>query len=110
MALNQPVPDQPDPAGQFGDHHEIWWIFSPFNAEWAGLRIGHFHKPPLGDGWLVVITGETDPARIGMRVWSDIATRELWYKVKRIPVPIFFDIVVAGIDPINDPPDFGADS
>jgi hypothetical protein len=69
----------------FEDFHEVWWIFS-HNPEFGGLRLAHFRK--TNDGTLiVVITGELDSARVGLRIWNDIKVREGWAKIKRIPVP-----------------------
>jgi hypothetical protein len=73
------------------DFHEIWWIASDTRAE---LRIAHFRKTV--DGTLVVvISNETDPKRIGMRVWVDIAPREGWFKVLRIEIPNMEQVAVA---------------
>lgn len=77
--------------------HEVWWIYSPVNGkEWAGLRIAHFHGMNNG-GLFVVITGETDPRRIGLRDWTHIQRTELWYRVKQIPIPTLIEIMGAAI-------------
>ena len=68
------------------DFHEIWWIYSPERHEWGGLRIAHFRKSVDG-AVLVIISGETDKRRIGVRIWEDVGPREGWVKVKQIAVP-----------------------
>jgi hypothetical protein len=79
------------------DFYEVWWIYSPINGkEWAGLRIAHFRKSVDGS-LVVVITGEIDQRRVGMRVWEDIQQSELWYKVKQIPIPNLVEIMAAAL-------------
>lgn len=68
-----------------GDFHEIWWIYSGLQEQWAGLRIAHFRKTSNRD-LIVVIQGEP-PERAGIRVWDDIKDREGWRKVEQIGVP-----------------------
>jgi len=77
---------------------EIWWIYSPVNGvTWAGLRIAHFELTSNSDTELVVISGESDPRRIGMRVWEDVQRNEHWYKVEQITVPSLATVVAAAI-------------
>lgn len=71
--------------------HEIWWIYSEGPEEWTGLRIAHFSKSVQGV-LMVVITGEVDRRRIGLRIWDDIKDREGWYKVAQITPPSREDI------------------
>lgn len=79
------------------DFHEVWWIYSPnIRQEWAGLRVAHFRKSTNGE-LLVIINGEIDQRRIGMRIWTDIQETELWYRVKQIPIPTLIDIMAAAI-------------
>lgn len=80
------------------DFHEVWWIYSPVNGrEWAGLRIAHFRKTVSGE-LVVVIQGEIDQRRFGMRVWQDIQQSECWYKVKQIPIPSLVEIMASALD------------
>lgn len=69
-------------------HRELWFIYSPIESPWGGLRVATFSKasnaPHLD---LVVILNETDKNRIGIRVWDDIVRSELWFKVRQIDVP-----------------------
>jgi hypothetical protein len=68
------------------DFHEIWWIYSDVvDAEWAGLRMAHFRK--VDGQTVVIIQGEMDHRRIGVRFWHDVAKRERWRKVEQIPIP-----------------------
>jgi len=68
------------------DFHEVWWIYAPERHTWGGLRVAHFRKTI--DGALIVgILGESDPRRIGLRIWADIAPREGWVMVKQIMLP-----------------------
>lgn len=86
-----------------GEFHEVWWIYSPINGvHWAGLRIATFRKAV--NGTLLFLIHNEVPDRTGRRVWDDVQAKEFWYKVKQIPIPTMFDIVVAAIDPVNDPP------
>lgn len=79
------------------DFHEVWWIYSPINGkEWAGLRIAHFRKTVNGE-LVVVITGEIDQRRTGLRVWDDIREREEWFKVRQIPIPTMIEMLAAAI-------------
>ena len=87
--------DMPSDPPEF---REVWFIFSPMNNPWGDLRIATFTKavndPHLE---LVVILNETDPKRIGVRVWKDIQISELWFKVKRIEVPSAADVMAASM-------------
>lgn len=74
--------------------HEIWWIAAPGGEEWAGLRIAHFRKA-VGGELLVVITGETDPRRVGLRLWADLVVDEGWRKVAQIVPPDPAQVVAA---------------
>lgn len=69
------------------DFHEIWWIFSPSTEEWGGLRIAHFRQCPPDNALIVIIEGEMDKRRVGIRIWDDIKDREQWIKVVQIIVP-----------------------
>jgi hypothetical protein len=83
------------PAHEF---HEIWWIFSQGEHEWCGLRIAHFRKASSSNGGtddIVVIQGEVDPRRVGVRIWDDIKDREGWRKVKQIAIPDADEIAAA---------------
>lgn len=73
------------------DFHEIWWIFSPSEKEWGGLRIAHFSKA-YPNTLIAFIQGEIDRRRIGPRIWEDVAPREGWVKVAQIIRPTKFDI------------------
>ncbi|MGY3278097.1 hypothetical protein [Bradyrhizobium sp. S3.7.6] len=85
------------------DFHEVWWIYSPVKGkEWAGLRIAHFRKTVNGE-IVIVIQGEIDQRRFGMRVWEDIVESEQWYKVKQIPIPSLTEIMAA-VMPAADAP------
>lgn len=68
------------------EFHEIWWIFSDRSEEWGGLRIAHFRKASRGE-LLVIMTGEVDQSRLGVRIWDDVAPREGWHKVAQIIPP-----------------------
>jgi hypothetical protein len=72
---------------------EVWWIFSQ-NENYGGLRIGFFSKTVDGTT-IVVIQGESDRRRIGVRTWADIQDREGWVKVEQIAVPNSADILAA---------------
>lgn len=74
------------PAESNLNFHEIWWIYSEGEAEWTGLRIAHFSKTVQGD-LIVIITGEIDRHRLGLRIWDDIKDREGWHKVLQITPP-----------------------
>lgn len=76
------------------DFHEIWWIYSPSEEEWGGLRIAHFRKS-TNDVLIVIIDGEVDRRRVGLRVWEDIEKRERWYKVAQIIPPTKTNIQAA---------------
>lgn len=76
------------------DFHEIWWIASDAPEEWGGLRIAHFRKTVSGD-LIVVIQGEVDPRRRGVRVWADIERREGWFKIVQIVAPSVEQIAAA---------------
>ena len=84
--------------------HEVWWIASPRDEPWAGLRIAHFRKTVSGR-LVVMILGECDPRRIGLRIWSDVAVREGWSKVAQIAMPTseqFAAIHVTDVDAENE--------
>lgn len=68
------------------EFHEVWWIYAPERHPWGGARIAHFRKTANGTT-IVVITGETDARRVGVRVWDDISPREGWVKVKQSELP-----------------------
>lgn len=76
------------------DFHEIWWIYSPSTKEWGGLRIAHFRKAHP-DTLIVLIQGEVDKRRVGLRVWDDVAPREGWKKISRIIPPTSAEIKAA---------------
>lgn len=71
---------------------EFFWIYSVGRgpdgpgAPWGGLRVGAFQKTHDGTE-IVVIQGEVDQRRIGVRIWDDVAEREGWVKVAPIPIP-----------------------
>lgn len=65
---------------------EIWWIASDSPEEWGGLRIAYFFNA-IGGEVLVVLSGEIDRRRVGVRVWTDIEAREGWFKVAQITTP-----------------------
>lgn len=65
--------------------HQVWWIFSDADEEWAGLRLAHFRK--VDETLVVVISGEVDRDRVGVRIWEDIAPRERWRKIVEVPIP-----------------------
>lgn len=79
------------------EHREVWFIYSPRQASWANIRIATFTKavnaPHLE---LVVIHNEVGP-RAGIRIWDDIRRSELWFKVKRIELPTFSDVMRAAM-------------
>lgn len=74
---------------------DLWFIYSPLDETWAGVRIAAFSKTinatPVD---VVTILGEM-PYRIGVRVWQDIEEREKWVKVKRIETPTADEIARA---------------
>jgi hypothetical protein len=75
------------------DFHEVWWIFS--HAEpFGGLRLSHFRKTANGE-LVIVITGEIDKSRMGVRIWDDIKVREGWAKVAQVPIPNYAQIINA---------------
>lgn len=78
------------------DHREmeIWFIYSPLNEEWAGLRIATFLSRP-GDPEVYVIIHNEVPERTGLRIWTDIIGREGWAKVTRIDHPTPAQIMAA---------------
>lgn len=76
------------------DFHEIWWIYSPSTEEWGGLRIAHFRKT-MNDVMVVIINGEVDRRRVGLRIWIDIEGREGWVKVAQIIPPTKTNIQAA---------------
>lgn len=78
------------------DFHEIWWIYSPAKDEWGGLRIAHFRKT-LNGYEVVIIQGEIDQRRLGVRIWDDIKDRERWVKVEQIKVPTKAAILAAAL-------------
>jgi hypothetical protein len=81
------------------DHREVWFIYSPMDKPWANLRIATFTKPRNDrDIDLVVIHNETQPERIGLRVWRDIVQSELWFKVRQIEVPTTADVMMASLN------------
>jgi hypothetical protein len=67
---------------------ELWFIYSPIESPWGGLRVATFSKainaPHLD---LVVIHNETDRNRFGIRVWDDIVQSEMWFKIRQIAIP-----------------------
>lgn len=77
------------------DFHEIWWIFSASKEEWGGLRIAHFRKTVNGV-MIVIINGEVDKRRVGLRIWDDIKDREGWKKIIQIIPPTSNEILKAG--------------
>lgn len=74
---------------------ESWWIYAPERHPWGGLKIAHFSKPMNSDNIIVIIMGETDPRRIGVRYWNDIEEREGWVKVKQATLPTRAEIDAA---------------
>lgn len=76
------------------DFHEIWWIYSQAIEEWSGLRIAHFRKTG-NDVVIVIIQGEIDKRRVGVRVWDDIKDRERWIKVAQIAIPTPGEVMAA---------------
>lgn len=74
---------------------DLWFIYSPVNEAWGGLRLAVFAKPrnePHTE--IVTILGEIR-GRIGIRIWQDIEEREQWVKVKRIEQPTAEEIAAA---------------
>lgn len=67
------------------DFHEVWWIFSAREEEWAGLRIAHFRKASNGP-LIVIITGEL-AHRTGPRDWETVCAREGWHRIVQIAIP-----------------------
>lgn len=65
---------------------EFWWVYSPMQEEWAGLRIAALNTTVNGSA-IVVFFGEIDRRRIGLRVWEDIEQTECWRKIAPIPIP-----------------------
>lgn len=76
------------------DFHEVWWIYSPERHAWGGLHLAHFRKSIQGN-LLVLILGEVDHRRVGLRVWDDITEREGWVQVKQIKIPTNDEITMA---------------
>lgn len=73
---------------------EVWWVYSPRDEAWAGLRIGHFGVMKRQDGSVMDTEGATPffilgevPHRGGIRIWENVSKREGWVKVRRIDVP-----------------------
>lgn len=71
----------------FREFHEVWWIYSDHDEPWAGRRIAHFRKSAPNGDLVVVISGEADRRRVGLRIWDDVRAREGWIKVKQIEMP-----------------------
>lgn len=73
---------------------EVWWVYSPRDEGWAGLRIGHFGVMKRQDGSVMDTEGATPffilgevPYRSGIRIWENVSKREGWVKVRQIGVP-----------------------
>lgn len=73
---------------------EVWWVYSPRQEAWAGLRIAHFGVLKSLDGFVLVSEAQTPffilgevPHRSGIRIWENASKREGWVKVRRIDVP-----------------------
>jgi hypothetical protein len=68
------------------EFHEVWWIFAQQRHPWGGLRLAHFRKT-IDGALVVVITGEIDSRRQGVRVWADVEEREGWVRIAQIAIP-----------------------
>jgi hypothetical protein len=71
---------------------ELWFIYSPADEPWAGLRVATFVKTIGSIGFDVVIIHNELPERLGPRIWDDIVEREQWRKVKVIEIRTMSEI------------------
>ncbi|MGO8241274.1 hypothetical protein ACC806_34620 [Rhizobium ruizarguesonis] len=74
---------------------ELWFIYSPADEPWAGLRVATFVKTIGSAGFDVALIHNEMPERTGPRIWDDVREREQWCKVKRIEVPTVADVEAA---------------
>jgi hypothetical protein len=75
------------------DLQEFWWIFSPSEEEWGGLRLAAFRKASTGPIFFLI--ANELPQRTGLRDWESVSEREGWRKVMRVPMPTQEDIASA---------------
>lgn len=71
---------------------EVWWIYSDRPEPWAGLRMAHFSKAMPDSTDVFFILGDIR-YRTGIRIWSEVAPREGWHKIRQITVPTPGEIV-----------------
>jgi hypothetical protein len=74
---------------------ELWFIYSPADQPWSGLRVATFVKSIGSTGFDIVLIHNELPERMGPRIWDDIRDREQWHKVKAIEMPTMLEVAEA---------------